>query len=74
MDHVTRFFMNCKFFEIFLNEHQLTVDDLNQLVKTWINDSIMEYKLRQEEHPTQTRKRTSCMGIFENSRRPPLAF
>ncbi|EGT56089.1 hypothetical protein CAEBREN_04902 [Caenorhabditis brenneri] len=41
VDHMTRLFMNCRFFE--LTSHQFTTDNLIQFVKVWMIDSNMEY-------------------------------
>ncbi|CAL2041606.1 unnamed protein product [Caenorhabditis brenneri] len=43
LNHMTRLFMNCKFFEVNRNNTQFTIDDLNRFVKLWMNDSNMEY-------------------------------
>ncbi|CAL2041600.1 unnamed protein product [Caenorhabditis brenneri] len=43
VDHMSRLFNDLKFFEVVRNEVPMTNDDLNQLVKNWIDNSKLEF-------------------------------
>ncbi|CAL2041599.1 unnamed protein product [Caenorhabditis brenneri] len=43
VDHITRIFWNCRFFEVVDERHKMTSQDMSQLIKLWMEGSKLEF-------------------------------